>query len=291
MEQKSLCPAVGMFSPQCKTLLHILLSVSVFALAKNSVQNQYKPLHTVDLKPMPRLQEDDHHSEVPVISTNKARALPSEMNFVVLDQMAVCDITMPNLLFANSSNPGLQFLDRWPQAITRVVISKGQREGFTERITLWVLHGAPQGLLMCALHWPHCPSVRANAPGYTALWASQELTTIRKGKLIAFSVAGYTRQVLSDHLPIQCSVSIMLCCWSFFSPTPQKSPILEWPSDERLTMTLLVVEYTWKCTVQTADIGILVLRLGFIQCFPPWKVWGAEMVPYDTSWVSHTFQQ
>lgn len=39
----------------------------------------------------------------------------------------------------------------------------------------------------------------------------------------------------------------------FFSPTPQKHPILEWPSEETLTMTLLVVEYTWKCTVQRDD--------------------------------------
>lgn len=64
---------------------------------------------------MPQLQEGNHHSEGPAKSTKEARALPSEMNSVVLDQMAACGITMPNLIFAKSNNPGLQFLDEWPQ--------------------------------------------------------------------------------------------------------------------------------------------------------------------------------
>ena len=62
---------------------------------------------------MPWVQEDDHHPEGPVTSTSKAMALPSEINSVVLDQMAACDITTPNLIFAKRSNPGLQFLDEW----------------------------------------------------------------------------------------------------------------------------------------------------------------------------------
>lgn len=53
----------------------------------------------MDLKLVPQLQEDDCHSD-DAIPTNKARALPSETYSVVLDQMAACDITMPNLIFA-----------------------------------------------------------------------------------------------------------------------------------------------------------------------------------------------
>lgn len=110
----------------------------------------------------------------------------------------------------------------------------------------------------CALHRPHCPSLGTNAPGYTGLWASQELMNTQKGKLIAFSEKGllavYACQVLSDHLPIHCSVSVMLSCWSFFfSTTLQNRPVLEWPLDERLTVTLLVAQYTWKRRGQRAD--------------------------------------
>lgn len=72
------------------------------------------------------IQEDDHHSEVPALPASKARAQPSEMNSVVLDQMAACDITMPNLIFTNSSNPGLQFPDAWPQVCLSA--SKGNWE-------------------------------------------------------------------------------------------------------------------------------------------------------------------
>lgn len=99
-EQKSMCPGAGMFSPSSKTLLHILLSACVFTLGRSSVQNQYKHLHTIHLKLVPQLQEDDQRSEGPATSTKKAKTLPSEASSVVLDQMASCDITMPNLIFA-----------------------------------------------------------------------------------------------------------------------------------------------------------------------------------------------
>lgn len=39
----------------------------------------------------------------------------------------------------------------------------------------------------------------------------------------------------------------------FFSTTLQNRPVLEWPLDERLTVTLLVAQYTWKRRGQRAD--------------------------------------
>lgn len=79
-----------------------------------------------------------------------------------------------------------------------------------------------------------------------------------------------------------------LCFMADFFPAPQKHPILEWPSEDRLTKTLL----SWNAYGNAQSKGLIfVLRLEFMQCFPFWKVWGVETVPYDTSWVFRTFQQ
>lgn len=81
------------------------------------------------------------------------------------------------------------------------------------------------GTVDAALCTDHsCTSLGKNAPGFTALWASQELTDIQGGKLIAFILAGYTQQVLPDHLPIHCSVSIIFLWLISFSTSSTKIP-------------------------------------------------------------------
>lgn len=79
------------------------------------LKNQSKLLHAVDLELVLQPQVDDQHPKVPATSTSTARVLASEVNFVVLDQTATCDVTVTNLILAKSGNPGLQFLDKWPQ--------------------------------------------------------------------------------------------------------------------------------------------------------------------------------
>lgn len=96
-------------------------------------------------------------------------------------------------------------------------------------------------------------------------------------------------QDLSDHLPIHCSISILLPCWSFFSTQLHKNTPF-WSDHQMRDREWL--SWLWNIHGNSQSKGpAFVLRLGFRQCFPFWKVWGAEMVPYNTLWVFHTFQQ
>lgn len=113
----------------------------------------------------------------------------------------------------------------------------------------------------------NCPSLGKNAPGYTALRASQELTDIQEGKLIVFILAGCRHQVLPDHLPTQRSVSIMLCCWSFLTQLHKNASF--WSEHQTTDQSWPV--WMWNGNMQSKEL-FFVLRLGFTQCFLYWKV-------------------
>lgn len=143
------------------------------------------------------------------------------------------------------------------------------------------------------------PSYSTTGTRDVVLWAEQ--TALPGGQTHwGTQVSGHHRNLglyeqinwlLSVHLATHICPFIALSPLGFmadFFPVPRKHPILEWPSEERLTKTLL----SWNAYGNAQSEGLIfVSRLEFMQCFPFWKVWGVETVPYDTSWVFHTFQQ
>lgn len=167
----------------------------------------------------------------------------------------------------------------------RAVITKEQR-GPTGRESCGSFMEHHRDCWCCTLHWPQLHFLGEKHSWIHSSLAITGTYRYTGSKTDCFHPGWLHTPSVTRSSSIQGSVSIMLCCWFFFSPTPWKKPILDWPTANRLIMILLDVE--WKHAVQRADFC---LEAGIYTMLSLLEGWGEEMVLYDISWVSQNSKQ